>query len=242
MMEALDLHGERAARRGNPSFVWRAGQNRRRDMILHWGLAGRSHVAHILVDGCGVGMYVKALTPYADLVSGIDIEAEHLEIAAHNSPTAGLALAAAETLPYAGASIDLVLSHEVLEHVEDDRLAVGRDRACAATWRAGGDLRPQPALSLRDARPFTGAGSIVSATSRSSTTCPTRCATGWRPMCARTRPAGCAGSLSGPAGARGVSPQIFPGYDNLVRGARRWGSGCAASPMRWSNRRWAVGG
>jgi SAM-dependent methyltransferase len=27
-------------------------------------------------------------------------------------------------LPYASASIDLVLSHEVLEHVEDDRLAV----------------------------------------------------------------------------------------------------------------------
>ncbi len=123
-MEALDLHGERAARRGNPSFVWRAGQNRRLDMILHWGLAGRARVAHILVDGCGVGMYVRALTPYADQVSGIDIEAEHLEIAAHNVPTAGLALAAAEMLPHANASIDLVLSHEVLEHVVDDRQAV----------------------------------------------------------------------------------------------------------------------
>ena len=34
-MENLDLHGERAALRGNPSFVWRAGQNRRLEMILH---------------------------------------------------------------------------------------------------------------------------------------------------------------------------------------------------------------
>ncbi len=37
-MENLELHGERAALRGNPSFVWRAGQNRRLDMILQWGM------------------------------------------------------------------------------------------------------------------------------------------------------------------------------------------------------------
>lgn len=124
MMESLDLHGERAALRGNPSFVWRAGQNRRLDMILKWGLAGRDRVGHILVDGCGVGMYVRALQPYADEVSGIDIEGEHLAIAASGAPDAGLALAAAERLPFAADSIDLVLSHEVLEHVVDDRQSV----------------------------------------------------------------------------------------------------------------------
>lgn len=123
-MESLDLHGERAALRGNPSFVWRAGQNRRLEMIVRWGLAGRSRVPHILVDGCGVGMYLRALAPYAEAVSGIDIEAEHLTIAARNTPDAGVALAAAEALPYASGSVDLVLSHEVLEHVVDDRRAV----------------------------------------------------------------------------------------------------------------------
>ena len=35
-IDELDLHGERAALRGNPSFVWRAGQDRRLNMILHW--------------------------------------------------------------------------------------------------------------------------------------------------------------------------------------------------------------
>ncbi|MFO7630896.1 MAG: class I SAM-dependent methyltransferase [Caldilinea sp.] len=124
MMEALDLHGERAAARGNPSFVWRAGQNRRLDMILTWGLAGRDRVEHILVDGCGVGMYVRALTPYADHISGIDIERDHLAIAARTVPDALLGLAAAEQLPFAANSVDLVLSHEVLEHVVDDRAAV----------------------------------------------------------------------------------------------------------------------
>ncbi|MEZ4611995.1 MAG: hypothetical protein R2838_17420 [Caldilineaceae bacterium] len=33
--DGLDLHGDRAAQRGNPSFVWRAGQDRRLTMILN---------------------------------------------------------------------------------------------------------------------------------------------------------------------------------------------------------------
>lgn len=32
-----DLHGERAAKRGNPSFVWRGGQDRRLQMIFSDG-------------------------------------------------------------------------------------------------------------------------------------------------------------------------------------------------------------
>lgn len=123
MMDSLDLHGERAALRGNPSFVWRAGQNRRLDMILKWGLAGRTRVHHIFVDGCGVGMYVRALSPYADQISGIDIEPDHLAIAARTVPDALLGQAAAEQLPFANDSVDLVLSHEVLEHVVDDAMS-----------------------------------------------------------------------------------------------------------------------
>ena len=48
-MENLELHGERAALRGNPSFVWRAGQNRRLDMILQWGMRNR-HESRIQVS------------------------------------------------------------------------------------------------------------------------------------------------------------------------------------------------
>ncbi|MCS6826421.1 MAG: class I SAM-dependent methyltransferase, partial [Caldilinea sp.] len=80
-METFNLHGERAALRGNPSFVWREGQDRRLKMIVTWGLAGRKRVEHILVDGCGVGMYVRALAPYAERVSGVDIEADYLRVA-----------------------------------------------------------------------------------------------------------------------------------------------------------------
>ncbi len=130
-----DLHGDRAAARGVPSLVWRAGQNRRLAMILRWGETGQAAQAEagsgeepalgdVLVDGCGIGLYVRALSPYATRVVGMDIEGEHLELAAQNTPDALLQLARGEQLPYANGAFDLVLSHEVLEHVQDDRRAV----------------------------------------------------------------------------------------------------------------------
>ncbi|RME56521.1 MAG: class I SAM-dependent methyltransferase, partial [Caldilineae bacterium] len=112
-----DLHGERAARRGNPSFVWRAGQERRLRMILD---AAPSPLRRVLVDGCGVGMYVHALQAHAAEVHGLDIEGEHLLGAVTNAPGAALVLGRGEQLPYPDDCFDLVLSHEVLEHVEDD--------------------------------------------------------------------------------------------------------------------------
>jgi SAM-dependent methyltransferase len=124
--EALELHGERAATRGNPSLVWRAGQDRRLAMVLR---AAPSRMRRVLVDGCGVGMYVRALLEAGGFgqnfeVHGLDIEAEHLELAAHNVPQGRYTLAAGEQMPYADGAFDLVLSHEVLEHVQDDRAAV----------------------------------------------------------------------------------------------------------------------
>ena len=116
-----DLHGERAALRGNPSFVWRAGQERRLAMILAWAPDARDRA---LVDGCGTGMYVRALQPHFRQVHGMDIEPEHLRLAVETAPGAGLDLAVCEALPYADATFDLILSHEVLEHVQDDAQAV----------------------------------------------------------------------------------------------------------------------
>lgn len=122
--DGLDLHGDRAAQRGNPSFVWRAGQDRRFNMILNGGnVPPGGRIVRALVDGCGVGMYVKALQPFAHEVYGIDIEPEHLERAAVTAPAARLQLAACEALPHPDDYFDLALSHEVLEHVVDDRRA-----------------------------------------------------------------------------------------------------------------------
>ena len=54
---------QKAALRGEPSYVWRAGQQRRLDMIAH--AAGNRIGGLVLENGCGVGMYVEKLTASA---------------------------------------------------------------------------------------------------------------------------------------------------------------------------------
>jgi SAM-dependent methyltransferase len=114
-------HSDLAATRGEPSYVWRAGQERRLRMIARW--AHLDEDARVLIDGCGVGMYGSQIgrryTPY---IEAFDIELERVR-EAHQDTTHAL-VAAAERVPYPTGSFDTILSHEVLEHVADDRAAV----------------------------------------------------------------------------------------------------------------------
>jgi SAM-dependent methyltransferase len=64
---------------------------------------------------------VRALMPYADEVCGIDVEPEYLQRAVESVPDAHLKLSVCEKLPYADNYFDLILNHEVIEHVQDDR-------------------------------------------------------------------------------------------------------------------------
>ncbi|MCW5850744.1 MAG: class I SAM-dependent methyltransferase [Anaerolineae bacterium] len=128
MLEIAD----KAAERGMPSLVWRFGQHRRLDMIAQWA---RLEGARVLVDGCGVGMYIRRLRHFTPYVYGMDIEFDRVAEGAHDLP--GLAVAPAEALPYPDNSFDTVLSHEVLEHVADDRQSVAE---IARVLRPGGRL------------------------------------------------------------------------------------------------------
>lgn len=123
---------DKAAERGVPSLVWRFGQDRRLHMIADWAHLDQ---AHVLVDGCGVGMYVRRLREFTPYVYGMDIEFDRVAEGAHDLP--GLAVAPAETLPYPDNTFDTVLSHEVLEHVGDDRLALAE---IGRVLRPGGRL------------------------------------------------------------------------------------------------------
>jgi len=111
---------EKAALRGEPSYVWRAGQQRRLDLLLE--AAGERVKGRVLENGCGVGMYVAHLAPHAGLVIGLEYDFERAREARARSDC--ILNAAGERLPFPTECFDLVLSHEVLEHVRDDRAAL----------------------------------------------------------------------------------------------------------------------
>jgi len=124
---------DKAALRGEPSYVWRAGQQRRLEMIVR--LAGERIKGFILEDGCGVGMYVQHLSPFGGTVIGLEYDFERALEARANSPH--IINAAGEFIPLPSSTFDLILSHEVLEHVQDDRQAV---REMIRTLKPGGRI------------------------------------------------------------------------------------------------------
>ena len=111
---------DKAALRGEPSYIWRAGQQRRLDMIVK--TAGERVKGKILENGCGVGMYVEHLAPFGGTVLGLEYDFERAAEARINSPH--IFNAAGEFIPLPSSTFDLLLSHEVIEHVQDDRSAV----------------------------------------------------------------------------------------------------------------------
>ncbi len=131
MTNSIDM--EKAALRGAPSYVWRAGQQRRLEMIR--SAAGQRACGRVLVDGCGVGMYLARLAPDAAQAVGLDIELERAQDA--HSLAGQVVCAAGERLPFPDNWFDLTLSHEVLEHVQDHRLAL---EEIVRTLKPGGRL------------------------------------------------------------------------------------------------------
>lgn len=129
----MSQHSDKAALRGEPSYVWRAGQERRMKMI-HQAAAERLQ-GRILEDGCGVGSYLVRLAKDAELAAGLEVEWERCLDARQLG--GDVLCGVGETLPLPSAHFDLVLSHEVLEHVVDDCEAV---KEIVRVLRPGGRL------------------------------------------------------------------------------------------------------
>ena len=107
---------DKAALRGEPSYVWREGQERRLEMIAN--AAGDRIKGWILENGCGVGMYVEHLKPFGGEIVGLEYDFERAAEARSRSKR--ILNAAGEAIPHPASTFDLILSHEVLEHVQDD--------------------------------------------------------------------------------------------------------------------------
>ena len=115
---------EKAIRLGHPSYVWRFGQERRLRLIRQYVTL---EDARILDVGCGLGVYVKHLSAFSDRVYGVDVDSDKVEEA--SKTLANIQVAPAESLPFEDGFFDVVLLHEVLEHVDDDA------RSVAEAWR-----------------------------------------------------------------------------------------------------------
>jgi SAM-dependent methyltransferase len=99
------VNQDRAIELGHPSYVWRAGQERRIEDV-----------------GCGLGLYVQHFGALGAEAHGVDLDAERVAIARRTNPL--IQQGSAESLPYPDGHFDVVFANEVLEHVDDDVQAV----------------------------------------------------------------------------------------------------------------------
>ena len=117
---------------GHPSYVWRRGQDRRLDLIRRYvPLEGK----RILDVGCGIGAYVTKFRDFSPDVFGVDVDEEKIRAAARTLPH--VLPAEAEALPFSDESFDVILLHEVIEHVRDDRVTI---REAVRCLRPGGQV------------------------------------------------------------------------------------------------------
>ncbi len=117
---------------GHPSYVWRRGQDRRLDLIRRYvDLEGK----RILDVGCGIGTYVSKFRNFSEDVYGVDVDEEKIRDASRTLPN--VLPAEAEALPFRDDTFDVILLHEVIEHVRSDKQTVREAMRCL---RPGGDV------------------------------------------------------------------------------------------------------
>lgn len=118
-----DLPGkdyDKGAILGEPSYVWREGQARRLQMIVD--AAGKRINGRILDNGCGIGSYLQRFSELSATSFGLEFDFQRAQEA--NQRSLRVVRARGEQIPFPSDFFDLVLSHEVLEHVSDDRASL----------------------------------------------------------------------------------------------------------------------
>jgi SAM-dependent methyltransferase len=95
--------------------LWTPGLERRLNLLReHVDLSGK----RILDIGCGVGAFVQRLGEFSDRIVGTDVDRESVLRGVEQSPNLGLAVG--EHMPFKDGSFDVIILHEVLEHVTND--------------------------------------------------------------------------------------------------------------------------
>jgi ubiquinone/menaquinone biosynthesis C-methylase UbiE len=136
-----DLHIHERRFHGEPDRLRSPQRIARLDVprVVALSLAGLT-VTSVLDVGTGTGVFAEAFAAAGLVVTGIDINAELLAVAAGYAPTAQFKEASAEQIPFPDQSFDLVFLGHVL-HEADDLLAtlqearrVTRQRVAVLEW------------------------------------------------------------------------------------------------------------
>ena len=112
---------DKAVRLGHPSYLWRFGQDRRLDLMRRFV---RFPDVLILDVGCGIGTYLEKFRNLAAREFGVDSDCEKISEAHHAKHLLRVATSTSEALPFPDESFHVVLLHEVIEHVADDRATI----------------------------------------------------------------------------------------------------------------------
>jgi SAM-dependent methyltransferase len=102
---------------------WFRGRQRLLETILHQELGGQPS-ASIISLGCGPAEGLQWLTPFAGdtgAVVGLDVETLH---ARRNASGVEYVVGALETVPFRSGQFDVVLALDVLEHLDQDAVAL----------------------------------------------------------------------------------------------------------------------
>jgi len=126
------MEGGKTVKLGKPSYLWRAGQKRRLEMIRKYIPLKRKKILDV---GCGIGTYLRAFKRFTGELYGIEIDEKRVEEAKKITPN--IFVAPAESLPFEDATLDVVFSHEVLEHVDNDQRVI---KEAVRVLKPGGHL------------------------------------------------------------------------------------------------------
>jgi SAM-dependent methyltransferase len=133
-MNTLHNPSDKAAERGEPSYVWRSGQERRLQMLA---AQTTLHGCRFLDAGGGNGLYAAQVQErFGAEAWAFDIEYPRIQ-EARRIGLARSVVAQGEFLPYPAGYFDVVFSNEVIEHVADDAQTVAE---MLRVLRVGGRL------------------------------------------------------------------------------------------------------
>jgi 2-polyprenyl-3-methyl-5-hydroxy-6-metoxy-1,4-benzoquinol methylase len=122
----------RGVKYGSPSLEWTSGLEHR--LVLMKKMVDFKE-KKVLDVGCGIGMFLEQFKNLGARVFGVDVDTEKINIAKKNFKT--VYVSKAEKLPFQKNIFDLILLHEVIEHVDDDKQTI---QECFRVLKKGGKL------------------------------------------------------------------------------------------------------